>query len=191
MLSHEQVTAILGVPARLPAPKPILPAIDCINHRLSRAGRQQYLVGWKDESIQPSWEDVDDISSDIVGVYQDIMAEQCPLMPAGEFFFSHFFSPCSPALTRPAGMDISWILKHQMNALMYEFVKVLRSGFVPFKQSRTTTFTSVASAPMCPEVRRAVGWNRALSTYTLDRVYLDFYGWGGTEGLVWTWRGLW
>lgn len=130
-LSDEQVKVMMGRAKRLKPENPVLPAIDCINHRLSRDGRQQYLVGWADESIEPSWEDVDDISMDIVGAYQDVMAEKCPLMPTGT--------------------DVSWILKQQMNALMFEIQKELRTGFVPFKQSRTTTFHSVASTPMCPE----------------------------------------
>ena len=63
-------------------------------------------------------------------------------------------------------MEISWILKQQMNALMYEMQRVLHTGFVPFKQSRTTTFHSVASTPMCPEVRWAVGKNPAIFLYS-------------------------
>ena len=43
-----------------------------------------------------------------------------------------------------------------MNAFMYDVLRVLRTGFVPFKQSRATTFTSVATAAMCPEVRTAL-----------------------------------
>lgn len=77
---------MMGPAKRMRPEKPVLPADDCTNHRLSRTGRQQYLVNWADESIEPSWEDVDDISPDIVGAYQDVMAEQCPLLPEGVFF---------------------------------------------------------------------------------------------------------
>lgn len=100
MLSEEQVVAMMGPPKRMKPGKPILPALFCRNNRLSRTGRQQYLVAWADKAIPPSWEDVDDISPDLVGAYQDVMAEKCPLLPAGVFFllftFSFFLTHGSP-----------------------------------------------------------------------------------------------
>ena len=95
-LSEEQVKVMLGPPKRLPRPKPILAAVGCINHRLSRAGRQQYLVGWADKSIKDSWEDVDDISPDLTGAYLAEMAKKCPLITPGLFLI-----PClSSCLSR-------------------------------------------------------------------------------------------
>lgn len=75
-----------GPPQRLKPAKPVLPATDLLDHRLSRSGHQHYLVAWADESIEPTWEPVEDISTDIVGMYQDVLAERCPLMPPGVFF---------------------------------------------------------------------------------------------------------
>ena len=54
-----------------------------------------------------------------------------------------------------AGMDISYNLKSQTNALMFELQTVLKSGFAPFKQARATSFCALASVPMCPEVFEA------------------------------------
>lgn len=123
---------MLGRPERVKPEKPVLPARYCINHRLSRSEHQEYLVAWEDEGLEPTWEPVEDVSTDIMGLYQEALAKQCPLMPSG--------------------MDVAWLLKTQMNSLFYEVLAVLRASFVPFKQSRSTHFSSVASVPMSPEV---------------------------------------
>lgn len=172
MLSDEQVSALIGRPARLPAPKPVLAAKDLISHRLSRNGRQQFLVDWTDENIEPTWEDVDDISKDLVEAYLTQMAERCPLMPAGVcvFLVARFFllCPSSSSAHLGAGTDISWILKVQMNAMLFEIQKTLKEGFVTFSQKRETTFHSVSSASMSPEVSSALPWSPVLWLYAID-----------------------
>lgn len=131
MLSDEQTKAMLGRPKRLKPQKPVLPALDLIDHRLTRSGRQEFLVGWLN-NVEPSWESIDDISPDLVDQYISNMVEGCPLMPPGT--------------------DLSYILSSQMKALMFELQMTLKSGFAPFKMGRPQSFQANACVSMVPEV---------------------------------------